>query len=194
MVGLAGWNLAGHGPQGGVPSHVSIASDASHATTIVATSRYIGNIRRSPAEINARRVICPKNARGVLGSRDYSHHQEVATKALPHIFASAKHVHAKNSEGEASNKNANPQSKNAGNLAKIKNFKRHMDAWDLLDPFVIPKLINPNALSVEDLWAERKTTGVHLLKNWGKASLHQCKAWQRDSFDYASIEDLTSME
>ena len=195
VVGSAGWNLAGQeGPQGRVPSHVSLASDASHATTIVATSSYFGNTRRSPAEINARQVICPKNARGVLGSCDYSRHQEAATKALPHIFASAKHFHAKNSEGEASNKYANLQSEYAGNLSKIKNFKRHKDSWDMSDPFVIPKLIDPNALSVEDRWGERKTTGVHLLKNWGKLSLCQCKAWQQDSFDYASIEDLTSME
>jgi hypothetical protein len=150
-VGSAGWNLAGQdGPQGRVPSHVFVASNASQATTVVATSSYFGNTRRSPAEINARRVICPKNARGILGSRDYSRHQEAATKALPHIFASAKHFHAKNSEGEASNKYANLQSEYAGNLSKIKNFKRHMDFWDMSDPFVIPKLIDPNALSVED--------------------------------------------
>jgi hypothetical protein len=193
-VGSAGWNLAGQGPHRRVPSHVSVASNASHATSIVATSSYFGTTQRSPAEINARQVICPKNARGVLGSCDYSRHQEAATKALPHIFASAKHFHAKNSEGEASNKYANLQSEYAGNLAKIKNFKRHMDSWDMSDPFIIPELINPSALSVEDRWAERKTTGVHLLKNWGKLSLCQCKAWQRGSFDYASIEDLTSME
>jgi hypothetical protein len=35
---------------------------------------------------------------------------------------------------------------------------------------------------------------VHLLKNWGKLTLQLCRAWQRDSFDYASLEDLTSME
>ena len=62
------------------------------------------------------------------------------------------------------------------------------------DPFVIPKLTDPTALSVEDRWAERKLTGVHLLKNWGKLTLQQCRAWQRDSYDYASLEDLTSME
>ncbi len=181
-VGSAGWNLAGQdGPQGRVPSHVFVASNASQATTVVATSSYFGNTRRSPAEINARRVICPKNACSIVGSRDYSRHQEAATKALPHIFASAEHFHAKNSEGEASNKYANLQSEYAGNLSKIKNFKRHMDSWDMSDLFVIPKLIDLNALSVEDRWGERKTTGVHLLKNWGKFSLHQCKAWQRDS-------------
>ncbi len=62
------------------------------------------------------------------------------------------------------------------------------------DLFVIPTLIDPDALSVEDCWAERKLTGVHLLKNWGKLTLQQCCAWQQDSFDYASLEDLTSME
>jgi hypothetical protein len=55
-------------------------------------------------------------------------------------------------------------------------------------------LINPDAISVEDCWAERKSTGVHLLKNWGKLTLQQCCAWQQDSFDYASLEDVTSME
>ncbi len=59
---------------------------------------------------------------------------------------------------------------------------------------VIPMLINPDAISVEDCWAEWKSTGVHLLKNWGKLTLQQCCTWQQDSFDYASLEDLTSME
>ncbi len=36
-------------------------------------------------------------------------------------------------------------------------------------------------------------TGVNLLKNWGKVTLKQRQNWQRDSFDYACTEDLTSM-
>jgi hypothetical protein len=179
------------GGAGHVPSHVSVAASA---TSVVATSNYFGHTRRTQAEIHARRVICPKTARGAPGSREYIRHQEAATKALPHIFASAKHFHAKNSEGEASNKYANLQSEYAGNLAKIKNFKRHMDEWDMSDPFVIPTLIDHFALSIDDRWGERKTTGVHLLKNWGQLTLQQCRAWQRDSNDYASAEDLTSME
>ncbi len=62
------------------------------------------------------------------------------------------------------------------------------------DPIVIPTLIGPDALSVEDCWVERKLTGVHLLKNWEKLTLQQCCAWQKDFFNYASLEDLTSME
>jgi hypothetical protein len=111
-----------------------------------------------------------------------------------HVFASAKHFHAMNAEGESSNKYANLQSKYAGNLAKIKNFKCHINSWDMSDPFVTPMLINPDAISVEDCWAERKLTGVHLLKNWGKLTLRQCCTWQQDCFDYASLEDFTSME
>jgi hypothetical protein len=36
--------------------------------------------------------------------------------------------------------------------------------------------------------------GVHLLKNWEKLTLQQCCTWQQDSYDYASLENLTSME
>jgi hypothetical protein len=110
-------------------------------------------VATSLAQLTGQWLICPKSARGVLGSRDYTHHQEAATKALPHVFASAKHFHAKNAEGESSNKYTSLQSNYAGNLAKIKNFKHHMDAWDMADTFVIPMLIDPDAISVEDCWA-----------------------------------------
>jgi hypothetical protein len=69
-----------------------------------------------------------------------------------------------------------------------------MDAWDMISSFVIPDFIDPYALSVEDHWGDRKLTGVNLLKNWGKVTLKQCRNLQRDSFDYACTEDLTSME
>jgi hypothetical protein len=106
----------------------------------------------------------------------------------------AKHFHAKNAEGEASNKYANLQSKYAGNLAKIKTLKQRMDAWDIISPFVIPNFVDPYALSVDDCWGDRKLTGVNLLKNWDKLTLKQCQNWQRDSFDYACTKDLASME
>ena len=69
-----------------------------------------------------------------------------------------------------------------------------MDAWDMISPFVIPDFIDPYALSVEDRWGDRKLTGVNLLKNWGKLTLNHCRNKQRDSFDYACTEDLTSKE
>jgi hypothetical protein len=65
-----------------------------------------------------------------------------------------------------------------------------MDACDKICPFVIPEFDDPFALSsVEDHWGNRKLT-----KNWGKLTLNHCRNWQRDSFDYACTEDLTSKE
>ena len=107
------------GMLGGVPSQLSLAASAASAS-VIPTSGYFGSQKCQAFEINARRVICPKHARGAHGSRDYARHQEAATKAIPYPFASAKHFHAKNAEGEASNKYANLQSEYAGNLAKIK--------------------------------------------------------------------------
>jgi hypothetical protein len=68
----------------------------------------------------------------------------------------AKYFHAKNAEGEASNKYAKLLSKYASKLAKIKNFKRHMDISDMSNPLVTPQLINPYPLIVDNCWAERK--------------------------------------
>jgi hypothetical protein len=172
---------------------VSLAASAASAS-VIPISRYFGTQKRQAVEINTRRVICSKVARGAHGSRDYARHQEAATKAIPYHFASPKHFHAKNVEGEASNKYAHLQFEYAGNLAKIKTLKRCMDAWDMISPFVIPEFVDPFALSAEDCWGDRKLTGVNLLKNWGKLTLEQCQNWQCDSFDYACTEDLTSME
>jgi hypothetical protein len=86
---------------------MSVASNMTAATSVIATSGYFGATRWPAAEINARQVIFPKSAQGVLGSHDYTRHQEAANKALLHVFASAKHFHAKNAEGESSNKYAN---------------------------------------------------------------------------------------
>jgi hypothetical protein len=156
-----------------IPSVTSRCSAAS--ASVIPTSGYFGTQKHQAVEINARRVICPKHARGAHGSREFARHQEDATKAIPHPFASAKHFHARNAEGEASNKNSNLQSEYAGNLAKIKTFKWRMDAWDMISPFVIPQFVDPFALSVEDCWGNRKLTGVNLLKNWVKVTLKQCQ-------------------
>ena len=84
--------------QGHASSHVSVATThATKATSGVATSGYFGAISRSVAEINARRrVIGPKNVHRVIGSSDFTCHQEAATKILPHIYASAQRSHAMN--------------------------------------------------------------------------------------------------
>jgi hypothetical protein len=55
------------GTLGRIPSHLSLAASAASAS-VVPTSRYFGSQKRQAVEINARRVICPKHARGAHGS------------------------------------------------------------------------------------------------------------------------------
>ena len=59
--------------------------------------------------------MCLKHACVAHGSRDYARHQEAANKALPYPFASAKHFHANNAEGEALNKSMQISSPNIRN-------------------------------------------------------------------------------
>ena len=93
------------GMLGCVPSQVSLAVSAASAS-VIPISGYFGTQKRQAIEINARWVICPKHACVANGSHahDHAHHQEAANQALPYPFAVAKHFHAKNAEGEASNK------------------------------------------------------------------------------------------
>jgi hypothetical protein len=63
----------------------------------------------------------------------------------------------------------------------------------MISPFIIPDLVDLYVLSIEEYWGDWKKTGVNLLKNWGMLTLSQCKNWQRDSFNYACTNDLTSM-
>ncbi len=64
-AGGSGLNLGGQGlpppNQGHVPSHVSVASNATAATSVIATSGYFGESCWPTAEINARQVIFPKS-------------------------------------------------------------------------------------------------------------------------------------
>jgi hypothetical protein len=80
------------------------------ATTVEATSGYFGAFCWSiMAIINAGQINCTKNADGAHhGSRDYSCHQEAATK-----------------------KQADLQSKYAGNLPQITISKWHRDILDV---------------------------------------------------------------
>jgi hypothetical protein len=70
-----------------------------------------------------------------------------------------------------------------------------MEAFDMLDPFLIPIWTNPMAIRIVDRWGDRKSEVFDLTKHWSKISLKHACAWQRDTFDWCTDEnDLTSME
>ena len=128
--------------QGHSSSHVSVATThATKATSGVATSGYFGAISRSVAEINARwRVIGPKNVHGVIGSSDFTCHQEDATKILPHIYASAQRSHAMNVKGNLPTSML-PPVQMCWYSCKDQEFQRNMEARDVSHPFVILTLM-----------------------------------------------------
>jgi hypothetical protein len=145
--------------------------------------------------ISARKVICPKNKRGVQGPPDYSWHHEAATAALPELFDAAKHYRTKIADGELSYKYKDIQSEYVGNLDKLKLFRKCIEAFDMLDPFLIPIWMNSMAISIVDHCGDRKSEAVNLTKHWSKISLKHACAWQRDTFDWCTDENnLTSME
>ncbi len=84
------------------------------------------------------------------GSRNYCCNHAVATAALLELFGMAKHFHTKNSDGELAYKYKDIQSKYVGNLDKLKLFRKHLVAFNMLNPFMVPSCIEPNAISVMD--------------------------------------------
>jgi hypothetical protein len=116
-----------------------------------------------------------------------------ATAALPNFFGAAKHFRTKNADGELSYKYKDIQSKYVGNLDKLKLFRKCLEAFDMLDPFLIPAWINSNSISVNDHWGDRKS--ICMTKHWSQISLEHACAGQRDTFHWcANDNDLTSME
>jgi hypothetical protein len=197
--GSAGASHALHGRRSAAraPSVVQTGGAGSISSrSVVATGNYFNETAQCSCHvISARKVICPENACGAQGLRDYSWHQAAATAALPKLFGMAKHYRTKNADGELSYKYKDIQSEYVGNLDKLKLFRKCMEAFDMLDPFLIPIWMNPMAISIVDCWGDRKSEVVDFTKHWWKISLKHACAWQRDTFDWCTQDNnLTSME
>ena len=164
--------------------------------SIIGTGNYFDDtVQRSRRVVAARKIVCPKDTRGLQGSRDYSRQHAAATAALPDLFGAAKHFRTKNAEGELAYKYKDIQSEYVGNLDKLKLYRKHLEAFNMLSLFYNPELIDPHAFSVNDRWGDRMTGCVDLTKHWSQISLEHACAWQRDTFDWCCDEnDLTSME
>jgi hypothetical protein len=102
------------------------------------------------------------------GSRGYSWHHSDATAAILVLFGAAKYFCTKNADSKLSYKYKDIQSKYVGNLDKLKLFRKHMEVFDMFDPYLIPTWINPDAISVLDFWGDRKHDEIDLTKHWPK--------------------------
>jgi len=161
--------------------------------SIIGTGNYFDDTAQcSRRVVAARKIVCPKNTRGLQGSRDYSRQHAAATAALPDFFGAAKHFRTKNAEGELAYKYKDIQSEYVGNLDKLKLYRKRLEAFDMLSPSYIPELIDPHAFSVNGSWGDRMTGRVDLIKHWSQISLEHACAWQRDTFDWCCNENDNS--
>jgi hypothetical protein len=96
------------------------------------------------------KVVCPKEKSGAQGSRDYCCNHAAATAALPELLGVAKHFRTKNSDGELAYKYKDIQSEYVGNLDKLKLFRKRLVAFNMLNRFMVPSWIEPNAISIMD--------------------------------------------
>jgi hypothetical protein len=188
--GGAGASHASHNSRSSarVPSIIRTGGARSISSrSVVATGNYFdGTARRSRHVILARKIICPKNKCGVQGLHDYSQHHETITTALSKLFGAAKHYRTKNEDLDLSYKYKDIPSEYVGNLDKLKLLTKCMEAFDILDPFLISIWMNPIAISLVNHWGDRKSEAVDLTKHWLKISLKHACAWQRDTFDWCT--------
>ena len=160
------------------------------------SSTYWGRAaKRTKEEILNCRVVCLKSKRGLEGSRERDVHHSNATRALAQTFGAAKHFVPKNSEGESeSTKYADIQSEYVGNLSKIKLLESRVIAYDMMAPFVVPKLMDAYNQDVQLRWGDR-ADGFNLFRHWSKVSLSVVAQFQQDSYEACQDdEDIVSCE
>jgi hypothetical protein len=117
-----------------------------------------------------------------------------ATTAIPELFGVVKHFCTKNLDGKLFYKYKDIQSEFVGNLDKIKLFRKHMEAFDMSDPFIMPLWIDPNTISVLDCCGDRMSDGIDITKHWSQVLLEHMCAWKRHTFDWCTDNnDLTSI-
>ena len=178
---------------------VHVRADEGGHSVISSTSvaSYWGRAtKRSKEEILQRRVVCDKSKRGPEGSRERDIHHKNATYALSQVFGAAAHFIPKNSEGESeSTKYSDIQSEYVGNLTKVKLLEARVMGYDMLAPFIIPKLVDSRASTVGDRWGDPTSTGLNLFQHWSKLSLSTVALYQKDSYENcADDEDIVSCE
>ena len=136
-------------------------------------------------EVLKRRVICAKWNRDKFGSHEHDTHVQK--------FGAAKHFVPKNVEGKPTPLvYQNTQSEYVGNLDKVKLLQMRVNKYDILEPLIIPTLLDKAATNVSARWGVEDTK-MPLFKHWLKISLRQACLYQKDAHIYADDnEDLVT--
>ncbi len=90
---------------------LTVIGGGSSIRSIIGPGNYFHDTaQRSCRVVAARKVVCPKDTRGLQGLCDYSRQHAAATAALPDLFGAAKHSRTKNADGELAYKYKDIQS------------------------------------------------------------------------------------
>ena len=117
-------------------------------------------------------MVFVKNKHGTKGSRECNIHHANTTKALLQTLGYVEKFVPKNSEGKSEfTKYTKIKYEYVGNLAKIKFLEVRIMAYDMIDPFIIPTLVDEYSGSIEGCWRIRAAMGVYLLSHWLKVLL-----------------------
>ena len=73
----------------------------------------------------------------------------------------------------------------------MKEVKDRITKYDMVDPFKIPFMIDSETKNPA-LWCRDETTKRDILIHWSQVDLTEAIAYQRDTNQYASEEDMTS--
>ena len=193
---------AGLGVLGRVPGHVQFRQDqgsvggASVAASLGSAAVFQNRTRRTLVQIQQDEVVVRKEDRGVPGSKIYVSNRTAATRSLSIKFLGSFHLQSKNAAGENLQKSKNLQDEFVSNLEVMKMLKERIHQYDLLIPFMVPKVYR-DIVGV-DAWEGRWDTSnpnreiVDLTAHWGKLPLDHILKWQRDFNGYSDDIDHVS--
>jgi len=139
-------------------------------------------------------VVVPKDKRGDPGSKQRGIHYSGATLALESKFGAARHFVVTSREGESdSDLYHNIEEMYVGNLHQVKMFKERTTKYNMLEPLSAPIMIDISTADPGARWGGEETKR-NLLDHWSQVSLVEVLAFQSDTNEYASDEDMASSD
>ena len=109
---------------------------------------------------------------------------------LEQVFGAARHFVPTSQEGETDRPYHNIQEMYVGNLQKLKGVKDRITKYDMEDIFKILVMIDSDTENPALRW-EDETTKKDILVHWLQVDVTEAMAYQPDTNQYASEEDIT---
>ena len=156
-------------------------------------SYFTRNDAITESEVLAKKVVVPKDKRGITSSREFGIHYSKATGALNQVFGAARNFVPTIWEGETDQPYHNIQEMYVGNLQNLKGVKNIITKYNMVDPFNILVMINLETENTAFQWGD-ETTNREILVHWSQVDITEAIKYERDTNKYISEEDMTSSD